>query len=175
MNRAITNRCSGRHAALVVLLCWACGCQGNTTTAVPAQQLSGVSYLLAAEPADPVPVGTARSQAEDGQTLTLIGYIGGTESPFVNGAAVFTIVDPDVPRCADENDPTPWTYCCQQDKLKTNMATIQFVDQDGEILYQDAKQLLGIKEMDLVLVQGTAKRDEAGNLTLAAEKLYVKR
>jgi len=55
------------------------------------------------------------------------------------------------------------------------MATIQFVDPSGEILYHDAKIWLGIKELDLVMVQGVAKRDEAGNLLLAAEKLYVKR
>lgn len=158
----------------LVCLCLLLGCQGETA-AVPEQKLNNASYLLAAEPSDALPVGTARTTAQDGQRLTIVGYIGGSEAPFVSGAAVFTIVDPAVPRCAEANDPTPWDYCCQQEALKTNMATIQFVDPSGEILYHDAKILLGIKELDLVTVQGVAKRDDAGNLLLAAEKLYVKR
>jgi hypothetical protein len=158
------------------LVCWCLllGCQGDPTV-VSKQQLSNTAYLLATEPGDALPVGTARTSAQDGQPLTIVGYIGGSEAPFVSGAAVFTIVDPAVPRCAEANDPTPWDYCCQQEALKTNMATIQFVDPSGEILYHDAKAWLGIKELDLVMVQGVAKRDEAGNLILAAEKLYVKR
>jgi hypothetical protein len=155
-------------------LCLVLGCQGETT-AVPEQKLNNAAYLLAAEPSDALPVGTARTSAQDGQRITIVGYIGGSEAPFVSGAAVFTIVDPAVPRCAEANDPTPWDYCCQQEALKTNMATIQFVDPSGEILYHDAKIWLGIKELDLVMVQGVAKRDEAGNLLLAAERLYVKR
>ncbi|MDP1561443.1 MAG: hypothetical protein Q8M16_08610 [Pirellulaceae bacterium] len=158
----------------IVALCLLLGCQGDTA-AIPEQKLSNAAYLLTTEPSEAVPVGQARTTAEDGQSLTIVGYIGGSEAPFVSGAAVFTIVDPAVPRCAEANDPTPWDYCCQQEALKTNMATVQFVDEGGEILYHDAKAWLGIKELDLVMVQGTAKRDEAGNLILAAEKLYVKR
>lgn len=158
----------------LLLACLLLGCQSDMAV-VPEQKLSNAAYLLTTEPVDAVPVGEARTTVTDGQALTLIGYIGGSEAPFVDGAVVFTIVDPAVPRCADANDPTPWDYCCQQEALKTNMATIQFVDGGGEILYQDAKQLLGVKELDLVLVQGIAQRDEAGNLILAAEKLYVKR
>ena len=151
------------------------GCQTDDTAAIPATQINSAAYLLANEPVDALPVGAARTSAENGQALTLVGFIGGSEAPFVPGAAVFTLVDPAVPRCADPSDPTPWTYCCQKEALKTNMATVQFVDGSGEILYQDAKPWLGIKEMDLVMVKGTAKRDEAGNLILLADKLYVKR
>lgn len=161
-------------SAGLMWLCLLLGCQGNPTV-VSEQQLNNAAYLLSTEPSDAVPVGTARTSAKDGQALTIVGYIGGSVSPFVSGAAVFTIVDPAVPRCAEDGDPTPWDYCCQQEALKTNMATVQFVDKSGEILYQDSKAWLGIKELDLVMVQGIAKRDEAGNLILAAEKLYVKR
>ncbi|MBL8891488.1 MAG: hypothetical protein JNL67_16025 [Planctomycetaceae bacterium] len=162
------------RSAGLIGLCLLCGCQGDPTF-VSEKQLNNTAYLLSTEPSDAVPVGTARVSAQDGQALTIVGYIGGSASPFVAGAAVFTIVDPSVPRCAEEGAPTPWDYCCQQEALKTNMATIQFVDDSGEIMYQDSKAWLGIKELDLVMVQGIAKRDEAGNLILAAEKLYVKR
>lgn len=169
----------GLRPALGLALAWitslTMGCQTDETAAIPATQISSAAYLLADEPVDAVPVGAARTSAADGQALTLVGYIGGSDAPFVPGAAVFTLVDPAVPRCADPSDPTPWTYCCQKEALKTNMATVQFVDPAGEILYHDAKPWLGIKEMDLVMVQGTAKRDEAGNLILLADKLYVKR
>jgi len=164
-----------QHLVWLLALLGILGCQTQPTAAVPDAPVSNVSYLLANEPTDGVPVGTARRTAADGQALTLVGYIGGSTTPFVPGAAVFTLVDPAVPQCADPGDPTPWAYCCQQEALKTNLATVQFMDHAGEILYHDAKPWLGIKELDLVMVQGTAKRDEAGNLILWAEKLYVKR
>ncbi len=46
---------------------------------------------------------------------SLSGRIGGSEKPFVDGLAAFTIVDLKVPYCADdEGCPTPWDYCCNQ-------------------------------------------------------------
>ena len=38
----------------------------------------------------------------------------------------------------------------------------------------DAKQLLGVKELSTVVVQGKAARDEAGNLTVLASGVFVK-
>ena len=38
-------------------------------------------------------VGTAKPSAKVGQPITLVGCIGGSKDPFVQGRAVFTIVD----------------------------------------------------------------------------------
>jgi hypothetical protein len=39
----------------------------------------------------------------------------------------------------------------------------------------DARDLLNVKENELVVVSGRAKRDDAGNLTVLATGVYVRR
>ena len=57
--------------------------------------------------------------------VVLVGRIGGSEAPFVDGLAAFTIVDAKVPPCsAEEGCETPWDYCCEQDAVKDNIATL---------------------------------------------------
>ena len=132
-------------------------------------------YLADTEPADAVPVGKARESVEDAQTVTLVGTIGGSSEPFVDGLAAFTIVDTKVPYCsADEGCPTPWDYCCTQAQVKDNIATVKIVDDAGKPVADDARRLLGVKELSTVVVQGKAQRDDQGNLTIAANKVFVR-
>ena len=39
----------------------------------------------------------------------------------------------------------------------------------------DAKELLNVKELTTVVIKGKAQRDEAGNLTILATGVFVKR
>ena len=48
-----------------------------------------------------------------------------------------------------------------------------FVDEDGKIVKQDARELLGVKELDTLTIVGKAKRDKAGNVTVLASKVFV--
>lgn len=122
-----------------------------------------------------MPVGEAREAVENDQSVTLVGTIGGSSEPFVDGLAAFTIVDPKVPYCAPhEGCPTPWDYCCTQDQVKNNLATVKVVDESGSPVSGDARQILGVKELSTVVVQGKAKRDDQGNLTVSATKVFVR-
>jgi hypothetical protein len=38
---------------------------------------------------------------------------------------------------------------------------------------QDARELLGVKELETVTIVGKAKRDKAGNVTVMASKVFV--
>ena len=105
-----------------------------------------------------------------------MGLIGGSSEPFVKGLAAFTIVDPKVPYCAaEEGCPTPWDYCCETDAVKQNIATVKIVDVSGKPVTQDAREFLNVKELSTVVVKGKAKRDDLGNLTVAASKIFVKK
>ncbi|EMI53279.1 hypothetical protein [Rhodopirellula sallentina] len=133
-------------------------------------------YLVDAEPSGAVSVGDANASGEDGQPITLVGLIGGSTEPFVDGLAAFTIVDESVPYCADEEGcPTPWDYCCTQDQVKDNIATVKIVDESGGPLAEDARELLSVKELSKVVVSGTAQKDEQGNLTVVADQVFVKK
>lgn len=147
---------------------------GKSELKSPPSATSSV-YALPAEPADAVAVGAARETAENDKSITVAGRIGGSEKPFVDGLAAFTIVDLKVPYCADdEGCPTPWDYCCNQKDVKSNIATVKLVDETGKPVSGDARELLGVKELSEVVVQGTAKRDDQGNLSLAVSKVFVR-
>lgn len=162
--------------SLAALAFAASGCSESADTAAAAKpSAEGSAYLAKAEPADARGVGEARKAVADGDEVTLVGRIGGGAEPFVNGLAAFTIVDPAIPHCsADEGCPTPWDYCCETDQLPANSATVKLIGNDGKPVTQDARQLLGVKELSVVVVQGKAKRDDAGNLTVLAEQVYVR-
>ncbi len=166
--------------SLVALL--AVGCKDGTGVAEgPSHNRydldSGkTQYEAETEPAGAIPVGEAREKTEDGQDVTLVGLIGGSSEPFVKGLAAFTIVDPKVPYCADEEGcPTPWDYCCETDAVKQNIATVKIVDDSGKPVTQDAREFLNVKELSKVVVKGKARRDDQGNLTVAASKIFLKK
>lgn len=162
--------------ALVGLSLLAVGCgQSETATTQSKTVEVDTRYAATTEPANAVPVGEARDNSEDGQEITLVGVIGGSSKPFVEGLAAFTVVDPKVPYCAaEEGCPTPWDYCCTQDQVKENVATIKIVDDSGKPITKDAREFLNVKELSTVVVTGKAKRDDQGNLTVAASKVFVR-
>lgn len=157
----------------------AAGCNGSTEPAAQSDRATSGSatsqYVVTAEPAGAVPVGDARQSVKDDEAVVLVGVIGGSTEPFVDGLAAFTIVDPKVPACgADEGCPTPWDYCCTQDQVKENIATVKVVDDSGNPVATDARELLGVEELSTVVVEGTAERDEEGNLSLLASRVFVR-
>ncbi len=153
------------------------GCSPSQITDSSAGQKTSAgdsAYVLAVEPSGAVPVGDARKSAKTNDDITLVGLIGGSSDPFVEGMAAFTIVDPKVPYCApDEGCPTPWDYCCETNAVKENIATVQVVDVNGKPVMSDARKLLNVKELNKVTVQGKAKRDSKGNLQISATKVFV--
>ena len=151
------------------------GCGDSATAPQAEADAPEASYVAASQPSGSVPVGEARASVEDAEAVTLTGVIGGSREPFIDGLAAFTIVDPKVPYCAEEEGcPTPWDYCCTQDQVKDNIATVKVVDESGNPVAQDARELLGVEELATVVVQGEAQRDEQGNLSVLANQVFVK-
>lgn len=161
------------------------GCSDSTGTA----ESPGVSiadqiadrYLLAAEPEGVLDVIAARETVENDDEVVVVGRIGGGLKPFVDTMAAFQIVDNSIIACSDEKGegeacscPTPWDYCCHTDKLPNAMAFIRFEDEQGQVHVVDAKTLFPVKELETVVVKGVAKRDDAGNLTIVADGIYVR-
>jgi hypothetical protein len=50
---------------------------------------------------------------------------------------------------------------------------IKIVDENGSLVKTNAQELLDVKELSTVVVKGTAKRDDAGNLTVLASGVVV--
>jgi hypothetical protein len=133
------------------------------------------AYLLAEQPKDADDVGAVRKEAKDQDEVTIVGRIGGRKNPWIKGAAAFSIVDRALKPCNEiEGDTckTPWDYCCEADLAKSTVL-VMVVGEDGKLVKQDARELLGVKELDTLFIQGKAKRDKAGNVTIMASKVFV--
>lgn len=133
-------------------------------------------YLLKEEPQGAQDVLAARKDAKDQQEITVVGRIGGRVDPWIKSLAAFSIVDRSLKPCNEiEGDTceTPWDYCCEPN-LADATVLVTFVDDQGQVIKQAARELLPVEELSTVVVQGKAKRDDAGNVTILASKLFVK-
>jgi hypothetical protein len=132
-------------------------------------------YKLAKAPKEASDVIALRKDAKDKQDVVVVGRIGGRPNPWIKGMAAFSIVDRSLTPCNEiEGDTckTPWDYCCESD-LGQATVLVTFVDDSGKIVRQDARKLLGVKELDTLTIVGKAKRDPSGNVTVLASKVYV--
>lgn len=163
----------------VMVLSVSAGC-GTSSTAPPsssAPSAEGAAYRLSSEPADARGVKAAKQATKDEEEVIIVGRIGGDVNPWIEGQAAFLVVDSGLKPCNEiEGDscPTPWDYCCDVADLPANKAMVKVVDGSGKTVATDARKLLGLKELQTVVVRGRAKRDEAGNLTVLADGVFVR-
>jgi hypothetical protein len=154
-----------------------CGKTDSGSSQSQGASEEGKKYLLAEEPKDGKDVIQVREVAKDGDDVVIVGRIGGEEDPWLKELAGFRIVDKSLKACSDipgDMCEKPWDYCCETDKLPKASALVKVVDAEGNVVKSGAKELLGAKELQTVVVSGKAKRDEAGNLTILAKGVYIK-
>ncbi|MFO0880988.1 MAG: hypothetical protein U0840_27000 [Gemmataceae bacterium] len=169
---------------IIALLALTAGCgTGSNPTDGPKNargdapaKVEDKKYLLSAEPAGVKGVLETRKQAKDGDDVVMVGHIAGSTKPFVDGRASFAVLDLSIKPCPpEEGCPTPWDCCCTPpDELRAATAQVKFTGEDGKTVGVSAKELLGVKELSVVVVKGKANRDEKGNLTLVASGLFVR-
>ena len=157
------------------------GCADPETTEIPKSDYDGSKFILNSEPEGGQDVKMARQSVEDADEVVVVGRIGGSVDPWVDGRAAFSIVDLSLLACSDDKEDgepcsckTPWDYCCETDKLPDAMALVKFVESDGSTVKHDARAIFDVKELVTVVVQGKAERDDAGNLTIHATGMFVR-
>jgi hypothetical protein len=151
------------------------GATFSVSAAAPAKSTVDKNYLLEEEPEDAADVIAARNDSKDQEDIVVVGRIGGRVNPWVKGMAAFSIVDRTLTPCNEiEGDTckTPWDYCCATD-LPNATLLVMVTNDDGKVVKKDARQLLGVKELDTVTLVGKAKRDKAGNVSILASKIYI--
>ncbi len=173
--------CFSCVAVLVIAsLTWVgCGSQppAPTATAHRVASAAGEQYRLAVEPEGVQSILQVREESKNGDDVVLVGRIGGDAQPWVEGRAAFSLVDLSARACSDIPGhvcSTPWDYCQERDKLVKGKTLIKFVGEDGKPVATDARELLGVKELDTLVVQGKVQRDDSGNLTILASKVFVR-
>ncbi len=168
---------------LAIVLPCITGCGKATESTATASQLivtniDASSFLLSEEPIGAVGVIAARESAEDGEPLVLVGRIGGATNPWIVGRAAFMLLDASMSVVAEGEDSEDGELCmgdcCATERLNCT-TLVKIVDGQGQLVSVDSRELLGLKESDMVVVKGTAKKDKTGNFVMLAKSIYVRK
>ena len=146
------------------------------------QELRG-KYMLAEEPADPEGVLDLRETLKQPQDVVLIAQVGGVPDPWTKGKASFVVSDPSMASVEDDgqdhkspgHDPATCPFCSRKLDATKGLALVQFVDDKGQVVAVDARDLFGISPQQLVVVRGRAEQDSTGNLVVSASGLFVRK
>lgn len=158
------------------------GCGSASGTAsnvpVPAANVDATQYTLSDEPDGAVGVIAARESSEDGEPLVLVGRIGGAANPWIDGRAAFTLLDASMSVVAEGEDSGEegelcMGDCCATERLECT-TLVKVVDAQGQLVPVDSRKLFGLKESDMVVVKGTAKKDKSGNFVMLARGVFIR-
>lgn len=121
-------------------------------------QVEAPAWMTTTVPEGALAVGEVKKVAQEGDTVTIVGRIGGRREPFTDGAAVFIVVDSSLLACSDIEGDTckyPWDYCCEPtESMTANSATIQILGEDGAPLAIDLTKY-GLNPLDEIVIVGT--------------------
>lgn len=159
-------------AELVAVLAMGCSQEFENGQMAAAD---GAKYLMSAEPIGAQGVTALRETVQDNDKVVVVGRIGGGVKPWIEGRAAFVLVDASVQLVCKEGEACSEGCACCAEDLANATAMVKFVDAQGRVLPIDARKLLGVKDLEAVVVEGTAKRDQGGNLTVLASGIYIRR
>ncbi|MFT5126665.1 MAG: hypothetical protein ACI8W8_000260 [Rhodothermales bacterium] len=159
--------------SLAVLAAIMTGC-GKTEQGTAAPASSGgipETLIVSAITGEPMTPTAAKASAKAGDQIVLTGHIAGRAKPFVDGRAIFTLVDTALPLC-DEECGNPWDLCCEESSdIAAAAVTVQVVDADGNPLKQSLEGPL--KPGQTIAVTGKVKQNDDNSFVINAEQIAV--
>jgi len=109
--------------------------------------------------------------------VVITGRVGGRAEPFVDGAALFILIDSKLKSCDQihgDQCKKPWDYCCEApESLLANTATIRVTGADGKPLQLDIKDEHGLSPLAMVTIAGTISTNKDQQLVIDAKRIYV--
>lgn len=149
---------------------------GCTPSEDPATVNARAKLLLSAEPDGGVGVLEAREKLAESNQLVVVGTIGASDATWDPGKAVFTMTDPEIASHGPGHDPDNCPFCkARKEKTPDATAIVQVLDEQGEILNVDARQVLQAEPGQTVVVVGTGEINPLGSLVVSADKIFVRR
>lgn len=157
----------------------AAGC--DTTESVTSSgrlPAGGGKYILTTEPANPKTPTEVKESVTEPTLVAITGRIdAGDVDPFQNGVASFLISQlPEGDHA--EGDPDHVDNCpfCKRKLKNAPKAVVRILDDSGEVMTVDARQLLGVAKGDVVVVRGSATYLEPVNtVQINAEGIFVRK
>ena len=152
----------------------------STTNPSEARPTSVASkHLLSDEPSDAIALTeAAESLGSESKSITLIGKIDAGEfSAFQEAEATFMLSElPQDGHGVDDPDHEDNCPFCKRRAANAPKAIVQIVDDEGNVIPTDARQLLGVQKGDRVIASGNATFDDSVNaITVQCEKIYLLR
>lgn len=162
----------------------ALGCDRDAATSTTNQSEPGSisvasEHLLSVEPANAVALTeAAESLGSESKSITLIGKIdAGDFSAFQEKEATFMLSElPQDGHGVDDPDHEDNCPFCKRRAANAPKAIVQIVDDKGNVIPTDARQLLGVQKGDRVIASGIATFDDSVNaITVQCERVYLLR
>ncbi len=173
-----------RCLRMVAVFCWLLasmsGC-GDSEAGVDPQVVAAhrAKYLLESEPPDALGVLDLIETIRGTQEVVVIGKIGGVPEPWAKGRAAFIMADPSLllenEGDGEHTEDCDCPFCSKNKDGASGLARVTFVDQDGQVVPVDARELFGVKDRQTVVVRGEATVDGLGELVVLAKGLYIRR
>ena len=137
-------------------------------------------YLLNEAPEGAVEIATLRKTAKAGDEVIFNGKALGSFRIFPKDRSAMLLGDPNVLTSCDlvpgDMCERPWDVCCDDhDDIKNTILTIQFLDDEGQLIKTSLKGLNGLSELSEVTVTGTvAEGSNENNMIINANGIFVK-
>lgn len=93
--------------------------------------------------------------------------------PFSDGVARFFATDATGHDGDESHDPHECPFCRRD--VKSMMALVEFKDDSGKLLRIDARELFGVHEFELLVLEGTGRLDEEEILVVSAKRMFMSR
>lgn len=172
---------------LIVLASTTVGCRRASDEMALSAVRSAAPFLLDEEPAGAQSVVQIREVLASGErsdqviAIVLAARVGGLDGvTWDPNRASFVVRDPP-DADEDESEKTPHhdddncPFCrARRKKALASTALVQLVDEQNEVPPMDARKLLNLEEGQMIVVRGRARLDGLGNLTVQAEKIYIR-
>lgn len=160
---------------VLLLSCASLGCSDSSADISKTVSTAHPEFQLSQEPSDPLEVLDAKERAQDGEPIVVVGRLGGGVEAWIEGRAAFLLADTRIlPACEVDEQCEDGCKSCSEEMMAA-CTMVKFLDGDGKVLPVDARTLLGLKDQEIVVVQGTAKRDQAGNVSIAGNGIFIRR
>lgn len=152
------------------------GCGESVSPAVAAARQK---FLAEAPPAGELSISKIRSQLKSGELSAEAPFVvrarinAGEMPPWGTGTASFVITDATGHDGDEEHDPHSCPFCSRN--IQDSIAQVHFLDEQGQLIATDSRELFDLQENQLVVLRGTGRIDEADTLVIRAEQMYVRR
>ncbi len=134
-------------------------------------------FVAAREPDGAITLTEAKAKLSEESDVTIVGRVGsGKLDPFDKSKAVFILAEaPSADHAHESGHDEKECVFCRRKLEEAPLAHVEFRDASGSPIAMSAKDLLGISEGRIVVVQGRGKYDsELDTVTMTARSLYVR-